>query len=102
MDDVACVDGDVPDTADPSLGEQNLSRLLYRFPQTVITAAKEYAPNQLANYLYEVSSRYNELYAAEKIIGGTRQRSLLEITKTVGLIVKNGLTILGIPAPDHL
>jgi len=85
-----------------SAGETAVLRLLYRFPEVVKQAAAEYAPSNLCTYLFELASRYNELYAQEKIVGGKRQTALLELTKAVGITIKNGLTILGISVPERL
>lgn len=90
------------DTGKLTDGETAVSRLLYRFPEVVKQAAAEYAPSNLCTYLFELASRYNELYAQEKIVGGTRQAALLALTKAIGITIKNGLTILGIPVPERL
>lgn len=82
--------------------EQTLRRLLYRFPQVVATAAADYAPNQVCNYLFTIAQRYNELYAQEKIVGGEREAALLTLTKAVKTVLANGLNVLGIAAPNRL
>lgn len=86
----------------PSDAEVAVQRLLYRFPMVVALAAVEYAPSHLCTYLFEVASRYNELYAKEQIVGGSRQVELLTLTQAVGNTLKNGLTALGIPVPERL
>lgn len=90
------------DEGELTAGETAVLRQLYRFPEVVKQAAAEYAPSNLCTYLFELASRYNELYAQEKIVGGKRQTALIQLTKAVGITIKNGLTILGIPVPDRL
>jgi len=76
-----------------------LVRLLYRFPEIIERAALEYAPNYITTYLTELASSFNNFYAREQIIGNDYR---LAITRAFRIVMRNGLEILGIPAPDKM
>ena len=82
-----------------------LERQLARFPEVVARAATDYAPHHLATYLYQLASEFNNFYAHEQIIGKagdivTKYR--LALTAVVGQVLKNGLHLLGIEAPERM
>lgn len=86
----------------PSVDPKDLSsleRLLYRFPEVVELASLEYAPNYIVTYLTELASSFNSFYAQNPIIGNPHR---LTLTKAFQTVMKNGLTILGIPAPERV
>lgn len=76
-----------------------LVRLLYRFPEIVERAGAEYAPNYITTYLTELASSFNNFYAHEQIKDDPYR---LAITQAFKIVMKNGLNILGIPAPERL
>ena len=80
-------------------GVRIIERLLYRFPEIVERAGKEYAPNYITTYLTELASSFNNFYAQEQIIGNEYR---MMITQAFKIVMKNGLTILGIPAPERM
>ncbi len=81
-----------------------LERLLYRFPEVVERAAREYAPHLIATYLIEVSGAFNSFYAERQIVNAADPLSPYKValTKTFSLIMKNGLWLLGISVPEHM
>jgi arginyl-tRNA synthetase len=82
--------------------ELSVLRKLSQFQEVIVTAAKNYSPNILCNYLYELASKFNTLYNAEKIIGGENEEFKLLLTKSTGQILKNGLKLLGIESPERM
>ena len=87
-----------------TLTEQELSvlRKLSQFHEVIVIAAKSYSPNILCNYLYELASKFNTFYNAHKIIGGENQEFRLQLTKSTGEVLKTGLNLLGIDAPEKM
>ncbi|MGA3292313.1 MAG: arginine--tRNA ligase [Candidatus Microgenomates bacterium] len=77
-------------------------RSLTRFSEVIETAAKTYSPNILCNYLYELASKYNGFYNKDKIIGGENEDFRLALTQATGIVLKNGLKILGIETPERM
>ncbi|MEK7168728.1 MAG: arginine--tRNA ligase [Patescibacteria group bacterium] len=82
--------------------ELSVLRKLSQFQEISITAAKTYSPNILCNYLYELASKFNTFYNAEKIIGGENEDYKLLLTKSTGQVLKNGLKLLGIESPAKM
>ena len=80
-----------------------LQKLLVRFPEVVLRASKEREPHYVANYLIEIAREFNSFYGNTTILDGTPDQPYkLALTKVVGLTLKNGLWLLGIPAPIRM
>ncbi|MBI2598685.1 arginine--tRNA ligase [Candidatus Curtissbacteria bacterium] len=86
-------------------GEEDLLlRALGHFEEAVVDAANGFAPNLAANFLYEVAQKYNTLYNNLPILKageGERSRRLFLTEATAG-ILKKGLYLLGIEAPQKM
>jgi arginyl-tRNA synthetase len=85
--------------------EQELIKLLEQFPHTIDTAAKEYAPSHLANYLYELVKSYNQFYQQVTILneGDSDTRNMrLALSSIVARTVKQGMGLLGIQVPKKM
>ena len=81
----------------------DIEKLLYRFPEIVERAGAEYAPNYITTYLTELASSFNNFYAHEQVIGDSPESGYrLAIVKAFNIVMKNGLNILGIPAPERM
>src|SRR3989344_6118158 len=82
---------------------RSIERLLYRFPEVVERAGKEYAPHYIITYLTEIAGSFNNFYAHEQVIGDSPESAYrLVIVQAFNIVMKNGLTILGIPTPERL
>lgn len=80
-----------------------ISRLVYRFPEIVEYAAAEMEPHLLTNYLLQLAAVFNSWYAQEQILDGTPAAAhKVAITDAVRNTLKKGLWILGIPAPEKM
>jgi arginyl-tRNA synthetase len=73
--------------------------ILSRYDEEVIKAGKEKAPNVIASYLYEVAQRFNTFYNANKISG---DKERLWLTSATANVLKSGLSLLGIQAPEEM
>jgi arginyl-tRNA synthetase len=81
----------------------DLSRLLHRFPEVVARASREREPHHLTTYLLEVAALFNRWYAEEHILdGSSSQAHKIALTSAVSHTLKNGLWLLGIPAPEKM
>ena len=78
---------------------RDIERLLYRFPEIIERAGKDYAPNYITTYLTELAAAFNNFYAHEQISGHAYRLAIAKAFKTV---MKNGLTVLGIAAPQKM
>lgn len=77
----------------------DLMRLMVKFPEVVAEAGKLFAPNLIAKYLFELAQKYNLFYNKAPIIKASDQqvqKFRVMINGAVGIILKNGLGLLGI------
>lgn len=79
-----------------------LMRTLFRFPEIIIDAAKNYSPNLICNYLFDLAQKYNNFYNQHRIIGGENEELRIELTASTGHVLRNGLKLLGIESPERM
>jgi len=79
--------------------EDELLRILSRFDEVVVQAVEDLAPNLVANFLFDVAQKFNGFYNQHKI-GDDKKR--LWLTKSTAEILKQGLGLLGIEAPEKM
>lgn len=93
----------VTPAVDPGAEPNDVSRLLHRFPEVVENAATLMEPHVLTNYLIALAGRFNSWYAQEQILDGTPAAAhKVALVDAVRRTLKNGLWILGIPAPEKM
>jgi arginyl-tRNA synthetase len=81
----------------------DIEKLLYRFPEVVARAARDYAPRYIAAYLQRVAGSFNTFYGNTKIINDDPEASYrLAVTAATVQVLKNGLKLLGIKAPKEM
>jgi arginyl-tRNA synthetase len=103
-----------PETADLDLLGQPLERelikLLLRFPEVLRRATEQHAPHGICDYLEEVAGAVNSWYHAGnlkpelRVIGVAEplSRARLVLARGIQLVLRNGLTVLGISAPERM
>jgi len=84
--------------------EQALIRKMLEFPDAIEAAANSKEPQKCILFLQELASTFTSFYHDCRILGEPEEiriarASLAEMTATV---LKNGLGILGISAPDSM
>ncbi len=80
-----------------------LERLLFEgLPNTVLMARRELAPNYIATYLIDLCREFNAYYEQNQILGNEHSEHRLALVKAVGIVLKNGLTLLGIPVLEKM
>ena len=81
-----------------------LEKYLYRFPEVVERAGREYAPHYIVTFLIELASIFNSFYAKEKIIDENDPSSPYKIalTSATAYILHSGLHLLGIRVPERM
>src|SRR5258708_26860269 len=85
--------------------EMLLLRAIFQFPRLVVEAADQLAPHVLCAYLYELAKSYNLFYQNLRILDAksVQEKQLrIMLTQAVGKVIKNGLEILGIEAPEKM
>ncbi len=85
--------------------ELQILRRLVQFQETVEKATENLAPNIVAEYLFELSQEFNLFYQKHRIVDTPSQEEKefrLGLTRGVGIILKQGLYLLGIQAPERM
>ena len=82
--------------------ERDILRQLLYFQEIVEQVTKEYHPNILALYLVDLSRLYNLFYQKCRIIGSEKEEFRLKLSLEVSKVLKKGLFILGIEAPEKM
>ncbi len=90
-----------------ALVEEELSvlRKLVKFPEVVSMVSQEYLPNLLCNYLFELSQTFNAFYQEVPVLQETNDaiRSFrLQLITATAQVIRNGLYLLGIEAPEEM
>ena len=100
---------------DASLGLASLSQLtsvhesavltqLAKYPEVIQLAGANRAPHTLVHYLRELANSFHTYYNAEQFIvdGATLRNARLALVLAVQQVVRNGLTLLGVSAPETM
>jgi len=87
------------------IAQTDVERVTYRLPEVVEAALLEYSPNYVATYLIDTAREFNSFYGAHKIIDAENPEisaHRLAIAQAVQIVLKNGLSLLGISAPSKM
>lgn len=84
--------------------EQQLLRKLHQFKNEIYLSAHFYETHRVCSYLEELAAAFHKFYTFCRILGTEKKLaeariSLAEATKVV---IKNGLSILGVSAPERM
>jgi arginyl-tRNA synthetase len=93
-----------PSTATAPENPYEVERLLGYFPEVIATALKDRAPHHVVTYLTELAGSFNSFYATERIADNDDVYApyKLALAGAVRTTLKNGLWVLGIPAPEKM
>ncbi|HEX8762736.1 MAG TPA: arginine--tRNA ligase [Candidatus Saccharimonadales bacterium] len=83
-------------------GERSLVRKISEYPEAIQKAVNELMPHHICTYLYELSQAFNRFYEHNRVIGDERETERLELVTLYADILKDGLGLLGIAAPDQM
>jgi arginyl-tRNA synthetase len=84
--------------------EQQLLKKLNQYEEEILYASENFEPHKICNYLEELAAAFHKFYTFCRILGSEKKLAearlaLAEATKTV---LKNGLGILGVTAPERM
>jgi arginyl-tRNA synthetase len=82
--------------------ERRLASKLGEYSETVEKATHELMPHHIATYIYELSQVFNRFYENSRVIGDERQSIRLKLVESYANTLKDGLSLLGIHAPDKM
>ncbi len=102
------VDLETLDKADFSLlnsaHENKLLSLIARLPETINKAANDYEPHQINYYLRDIATAFHSYYNTSKFLQAepAQRDAMLALCKATQHVLHNGLTVLGVSAPESM
>ncbi len=84
--------------------ETALLQRLIDFPQVIESAAEDLAPHQIAFYLKELAADFHSYYNASRFLVEDEKTRLarLALIAAVAQVLRNGLALLGVTAPEQM
>jgi arginyl-tRNA synthetase len=84
--------------------EEALLRRLADFPAELAAAARDAAPHQITFYLKDLAQEFHSYYNAERFLveDDVVRRARLALAVAVGQVIRNGLAVLSISAPEQM
>jgi arginyl-tRNA synthetase len=84
--------------------EQKLIKHLHKYPEEVMLSATNFEPHKLANYLENLAALFHRFYTECRIIGSEKElaEARIALILAVKTILKNGLNIFSIEAPEKM
>jgi arginyl-tRNA synthetase len=82
--------------------ERTLIRKLTEYPEVIMKATAELMPHHICTYLYELAQAFNRFYEDNRVIGDEREAFRLALVETYANTLRDGLTLLGIHAPNRM
>lgn len=82
--------------------ERSLARSLSMYQETVLAATDELMPHVICTYLYELAQSFNRFYEKNRVIGDEREALRLGLVAAYADVLKHGLELLGIFAPEKM
>ena len=103
-------EGDVAALADVALApltsayETDLLQTLYGYPEVVADAAQERAPHLITYYLKDLAGKLHSYYNAEQFLVQDEdlKRARLALIVATRQVIRNGLGLLGVTAPEKM
>ncbi|MES9837626.1 MAG: arginine--tRNA ligase [Candidatus Thiodiazotropha sp.] len=84
--------------------EQNLITSMAKYPEAVEAAALHEEPHQLTHYLRELANDFHTYYNAHKFLieDSALRNARLQLILATRQVVRNGLNLLGVSAPEKM
>lgn len=84
--------------------ELKLLKTMSSFPATIESSALELAPHKIIFYLLELAGQLHSYYNKHKVLGEDipLSRARLCLIKALQVVLKNGLDMVGISAPERM
>ncbi|MCK5195993.1 MAG: arginine--tRNA ligase [Desulfobulbaceae bacterium] len=84
--------------------EQKLLKTIAAYPALVKNAAEDLAPHRIVYYLQELAGQFHSYYNKHRVISDDKDltRARLWLGEALRVVFHNGLTLLGMSAPDSM
>jgi len=86
-------------------GERELLKKAYAFERVIQEAAEELDPSTIANYCYDLAKSFHRFWHDYSILRAETDAARafrLQLSKLVGITLRNGMNLLGIEMPDRM
>jgi len=103
--DPSTITADGVDFAQLALSEEaELMKALLDFPKTVASAADTLEPHRVATYLHDTAGRIHLWYHKAHVLNEPPEimKARLLLARAAQVVIRNGLTLLGISTPDRM
>ncbi len=83
---------------------QNVLRLLSRFPDAVREASAKYEPYLVTRAVTDIAKAYNQMYYVHRVLDDdpARRAAMIDLTSAVKAVIKTGLYLIGMEAPERM
>lgn len=85
--------------------EQELMKAMAHFPHIICVCVETNSPHHITTYLLELAAQFHKFYTQHRVIdehARERTAARLILCKAVASVIKNGLSLLGISAPEKM
>ncbi len=84
--------------------EYQVFRDLDRFPEVIEQAALSRAPSWVTTYLADLAATFHHFYAKHRVVSDDQAltQARLRLVNAVRITLQNGLTLLGVSAPERM
>ena len=82
--------------------ERQLALKMYEYNSVLLDSTRQLKPHSICNYLYELSQVFNSFYEVSPVLNSDRQNVRVILVNHYANILRHGLSLLGISAPDKM
>ncbi len=101
---------DAGNIADADLGlldeeeEIALLKIMAEYPAMIAGSARDLAPHRVIFFLMELAGQFHRYYNKHKVLGDNPEltRARLQLCRAVKVVLRNGLTLVGLNAPETM
>ncbi|MFZ5757325.1 MAG: arginine--tRNA ligase [Pseudomonadota bacterium] len=88
----------------PEPAAADLARRLGQWPEALASAARNRTPHTLTHWLRELAHEFHSYYNAHKVLvdDAGERNARLALSEAVRCVIADGLTLLGVSAPDSM
>ncbi len=81
-----------------------LIKLMIKFPEEVYSAGQSCEPHRISAYLMKLAQGFHKFYTEHRVLSDnlTKTSTYLTLVDSVRIVLKNGLRLLGISAPERM
>jgi len=98
--DTDCVDLKTLDNSEAAV----ILKLLAKYPEELSDAAETFEPHKISTFLMRLAQSFHRFYTEHRVLSDDeiKTQTNLALSDAVRIIIKNGLQILGVSAPESM